>query len=393
METVAKKRRYWIIAGESSGDNYGARLANELRKLGAREGVEVDVAGMGGEKMRGAGVRMHVDSTELGVVGVVEVFRHIPHFLSIFFRLLRLAAEEKPEAVVLIDYPDFNMLLARFLKFKKIPVIWYVSPQLWCWRRGRLRTIAKICRKMMVIFPFELEVYAPTCLEAVFVGHPLLDIVRERRDDSIVRDPNLVMLLPGSRGMEVNKLLTPMLDTVCDLAAAHGNLQFALAAPREKIAKNCAAQIAAYRAKHPELPEIAVEVGRTGYYLQKAAAGIASSGTVTVEAAVSMLPLVSVYKLNYLTLLIGAVLVRLYRGFFTMPNIIAGHCVFEEFLQWRVNRKRLVPAVEAILPGGSRDEEVHRGMREVVDLLTGTEANASASAARAVWETGETKAK
>ena len=191
---MSRVRHFWIIAGEASGDMYGARLARELRALGAERGDDVRVSGMGGPAMIAAGLDIRVDSTELGVIGVIEVLKHLFTFIGIFFKLVRQAVREKPEAVILIDYPGFNLLFALMMYCHRIPVIWYVCPHLWVWGKWRLPVLAKICSRMLVIFPFEVEVFAPTRLRAEFVGHPLLDLVRERHDPAIRRDPDCFLL-------------------------------------------------------------------------------------------------------------------------------------------------------------------------------------------------------
>ena len=163
-----------------------------------------------------------------------------------------------------------------------IPVYWYVSPQVWVWGKKRLPILAKICTKMLVIFPFEEEVYSVTPLKAKFVGHPLVDVIAARRDPEIKRDMNSFLLLPGSRKNEIDRLLVPMLDVANALHKKHPELKFTLAAPRQKIADSCAEKIADYRKKHPELPEIDISVGSTGKLQQSAGTGLAARGTVTV---------------------------------------------------------------------------------------------------------------
>ena len=385
----------WIMAGEASGDLYGAALARDLVELGRKTGRELHVGGMGGPAMAAAGVERTVDSTELGVVGVIEVVKHLFTFAGLFLRLARTVKAERPDAVVLIDYPTFNLLFARVLHWWKIPAVWYVSPHVWVWGKRRIPKLAKLCRKMLVIFPFEPEVYAGSGLETEFVGHPLIDMVEARRDPAIVRDPNLVVLLPGSRSMEIKYLLKPMLDTAAALHARRPELRFVLSAPREKTAEQCRKVMAQFRARHPAsgLPEIPVECGRTGYYQQAAGTGLAASGTVTVESAVAGLPLVVVYKLNYLTLVVFGLLVRLFRNAFTMVNIIADKPVFEEYLQHKVRPEVLVPALERILPGGPERPRVEREMNEVKALLRGgantSPLRASERAAAAVLRTIE----
>jgi lipid-A-disaccharide synthase len=240
-------KKFWIIAGESSGDIYGAALAEELRQLGAARGETVEISGMGGAAMIKAGVKVKVDSTELGVIGIFEVLKSIFTFIRIFFYLLKEVKADRPDAVILIDYPGFNLRFAKKLYKLGIPVYWYVSPQVWVWGKKRLPVLAKICTKMLVIFPFEVEVYANSGLQAKFVGHPLVDVIAARRDPSIVRDKDTFLLLPGSRKNEIDRLLIPMLEVVEELHKKHDNLKFILAAPREKIAESCRKKIDKFR--------------------------------------------------------------------------------------------------------------------------------------------------
>lgn len=375
------------MAGESSGDIYGAALAQELRQLAAANGEEIEFSGMGGAEMIKAGVKVKVDSTELGVIGIFEALKNIFTFIGIFFKLLKAARKERPDAVIMIDYPGFNLRFAKKMYKLGIPVYWYVSPQVWVWGKKRLPILAKICTKMLVIFPFEEEVYSVTPLKAKFVGHPLVDVIAARRDPEIKRDMNSFLLLPGSRKNEIDRLLVPMLDVANALYKKHPELKFTLAAPRQKIADSCAEKIADYRKKHPELPEIDISVGSTGKLQQSAGTGLAASGTVTVECALSGLPLVVGYKLNFMSLVLAKILVTLYRGFFTMVNIIADKEVYQEFLQWHFCEKEVLPAVEAILPDGSRRKEVEEGMKEVAELLgSGSDVSAIRRAAMEMYK-------
>jgi len=381
-------KKFWIVAGEASGDLYGAKLAESLRQIAADNGTEVEVSGMGGLRMIAAGVPVKVDSTELGVMGIVEISKLLFTFIGIFFKMVRAARKERPDAVVLIDYPGFNLLFALAMYWSGIKVIWYVCPHLWVWGKWRKPVLAKICCKMLVIFPFETGVFDGTGLDTEFVGHPLIDIVAARTDGSIVRDPDSFLLLPGSRKMEIARLLPPMLDTVKVLAAEKPQLKFFLSTPREKISGQCRRIIEAYRRKHPELPEIAISCGDTGYWQQRAGTGLAASGTVTVESAIAGLPLVVGYRMNWITIFIAILLVRLYRGFFTMTNIIAGKCVYREFLQHHFAPEELLPAIREILPDGSRRSGVEAGMREVKDMLSADGGrDAVGRAAESCWRT------
>lgn len=383
---MSKSRHFWILAGEASGDMYGARLARELQALAAKEGQQVTLAGMGGPAMgQVPGFDRKVDSTELGVMGVVEVLKLLFTFIGIYFKLVRAARKARPEAVVLIDYPGFNLMFALAMYFFRIPVIWYVCPHLWVWGKWRLPVLARICTRMLVIFPFEEEVFASTPLKAEFVGHPLLDLMAEKHDPAIKRDPNCVLLLPGSRVMEITRLMPPMLQTVKELACKHPELHFVLSAPREKILRLCTEYYEQARAQDPDFPVIELVTGQTSRYQQEAGTGLAASGTVTVESAIAGLPLVVVYRMNSFTLLLASMVVKLYRGFFTMVNIILNRELFQEFLQNKVTPEYLVPALEKILPGGERRKEVEDGMKEMTELLSPNSSSAIRQAAEHCW--------
>ena len=382
--TVSPK--IWIVAGESSGDLYGAKLARDLRKLEP----SAEIAGMGGVKMRNAGVRLLADSTELGVVGFIEVLGILPKIARIMLLLLKKAVEERPDAVILIDYPGFNIRLAKQLKKRGIPVIWYISPQVWVWRKSNIPRLARYCTKMMVIFPFEVEVYRGSGLDVEFVGHPLVEAVRERRDPNLVRDPESILLLPGSRRSETKRLLYPMLDAAVLLKKRHPELKFIISAPREKVANDLLRDLEKYRRRHSgeELPDFPVASGRTPELLQTCIAGLAASGTVTVECAVAGLPLVVAYRLNPITFLLARLIIRkLFRNAFTMPNIILDRKLFEEFLQFQVTPEALAEAMEKILPGGSRRAEVEAGMAEMTREISGGVTGAGENAARCVLNT------
>jgi lipid-A-disaccharide synthase len=389
LETASpgESRNIWILAGEASGDVYGARLGDELKQIAKEKNVKLSLSGMGGEKMIASGIPVKVDSTELGVMGVVEVLKLIFTFIRIYVQLVKQAKQERPDTVILIDYPGFNLLFGIAMYKLGIPVVWYICPQVWVWGKWRKPVFAKICRKMLVIFPFEVEVFDSTSLKAQFVGHPLINIVEERiQKEAVERDLNTFLLLPGSRVMEINRLLNPMLDTVVLLSKKHPELTYHLSAPREKIATLAKNMIDKYRKKHPDLPNIEISYGNTGYWLRRAGTGIAASGTVTVECAISNLPLVVGYRMSWGTVILASMLVKLYRGFFTMVNIIANKEVYQEFLQHKFSAKHLIGPIEAILPNGSRRKEVEDGMAEVKKILTPESGSAARQAALIAWD-------
>jgi len=359
------KRTVWIIAGETSGDVYGAGLACELRKLDP----EIAVAGMGGRAMADAGVEILVDSTELGVVGIVEVLRHIGTFRRIFYQLLDRAVRERPDAVVLIDYPGFNLRFARRLKGVGIPVVYYVSPQVWAWGKRRIPRIAETVDKMLVLFPFEPEVYAGTGLDVEFVGHPMVGILDEVRQEPIDRAGDTVVLLPGSRVNELRRILPVLLKTARVLWKEHPELRFIASLPRPALAEQAGAMVERFRSRHADSPEIAVSSGETRIWLRRAAAGLAASGTVTVEAAILGLPVVVVYRLNWFTYQLARFLVKV--PYITIANLVCRRLIFEEFIQGQATPENVASALEAILPDGSRRAEVEAGMRGFVAALGG----------------------
>ena len=359
------QRTIWIIAGESSGESYGARLATELRQVAP----DLIIRGMGGEAMTAAGVDIMVDSSDLGVVGLVEVLRDLRTFRRIFRHLVQRATAERPDAVVLIDYPGFNLRLARRLHALGIKVVYYISPQVWAWGKKRIPKMAKIIDKMLVIFPFEPGVYKSTQLDVEFVGHPLLEILAEHRDPTISRDPNTILMLPGSRISEVDRLLPVMLKTGRLLARRRPQSRFVIALPREAVAEYVRSKMTAMAPVLADMPEIRVEAGTAREWLQRAAAGLAASGTVTVEAAILGLPLVVVYRLHWLTFRLVQLLVKI--PHFTMVNLVAGGLVFEEFLQGAADPERLCSALENILPEGERRDGVMQGMARTVEMLGG----------------------
>ncbi len=376
------KKKIWIISGEESGDIYGAKLIEELRSLSPKNKPDISI--MGGKRMAATGAEVMVDATELGVVGLMEVLGILFAIVGIFRKLIKRAKVERPDCVVLIDYPGFNLRLAKQLHKLKIPVVWYISPQVWAWKKGRKWKLAKYCTKMLVIFPFETEVYKETGLDTEFVGHPLVEVVRDRKDPNIQHDKNLVLLLPGSRSNEINRLFIPMLETAIELHKRNPKLKFTVSAPRKSVYNRLKVMKKHFceSRKKSDMPEITITSGETALWMQKAATGLAASGTVTVECAIAELPLTVAYRLNPITYWIAKMIIDL--DFFTMVNIIADKRVFEEFLQGDVNATTLADSVEKILPGGQRRKEVVLDLENVVKSLSPQSNSPTRRAAKAI---------
>ncbi|MBO4511193.1 MAG: hypothetical protein J5746_00350, partial [Victivallales bacterium] len=256
------------------------------------------------------------------------------------------------------------------------------------WKNGRIPKIARDVTRMLCIFPFEPKVYAGTGLRAEFVGHPLLEILRPYREKKVDRDENLVLLLPGSRGGELKRHIPPFLDTAVQLLKKRPALHFAMTLPREKT-KDMAVSIINTLGLPDELKKrLDISVGNTRERMTEATAGLAASGTVTVEAAILGLPLVVAYKTNWLTYQITKRLVKL--PSITIANLVTEHIVYQECIQYDVTAAKMGPALEAILPGGRRREEVLVGIRECVGKL-GSEVQVSRKVAEEVLDVlGET---
>ena len=369
----------WIVSGEASGDMYGAALARELllRKPGLK------LRGMGGHAMKEAGVDIFVDSTELGIVGIVEVLKSIFFFIRLMKNMVRRAEEERPDAVVLIDYPGFNLRLAERLHSIGIPVIYYISPQVWAWKKGRIKTIVKCVRRLLCIFPFEPDVYEGTGLDVRFIGHPLLEILGDLRHSEMERDENLILLLPGSRTNELKSLMLTFAETAALIKEKHPQMRFAIPLPREKTKALAEELLKQGGLDEKLLQSMEISVGNTRQLMKKAVAGVAASGTVTVEAVMLGLPLVVSYKVNWFSYQLAKALVKL--PSITIANLVTGRTVYEEQLQYNAVPEKLAHSLEAILPGGSRRQQCLQDMAKCVEML-GEDTKASGRAADAVLE-------
>ena len=352
----------WIISGEASGDDYGAGLARAI----AKRRPDVTIRGMGSDKMRAAGVDIMVDSTDLGIVGIVEVFRHIRFFLNLMKDLTARAAAERPDAVVMIDYPGFNIRFAQRLHKIGIPVVYYISPQVWAWKAGRIPKIAACVSRMLCIFPFEPEVYAKTSMRTEFVGHPLLETLAPYTSQPEDRDPNLVILLPGSRRAEITRLLPDFLRAAQILKKQNPALRFH-APMRNAQAIGMAKGIIAEQLAGEDVPELEFSAEDAREWLRKGSAGIAASGTITVEATILGLPVVVAYKLNWLTWQYAKRAVKL--PSITIANLVTKETVFEERLQHDATPQNLASSLADILPGGKRREQTIDGMKKCVRML------------------------
>ncbi|MBI5238154.1 MAG: lipid-A-disaccharide synthase [Deltaproteobacteria bacterium] len=318
----------FIISGEESGDMHGAALMRALR--GIMPGLAV--RGMGGERMRKEGL-MGLDSKAVSVVGITEVIGRFPAILRAFNALVKDAASTRPDAVVLIDFPDFNLRFAVKAKKLGIPVIYYISPQVWAWRKGRIKKIAALVDKMLVVFPFEEALYRNEGVQVEYVGHPLKDIavsalstLDARRSMSIAPHAKVIALLPGSRTSEVERHLPVMLRAAEMIDQGLGEKCIFLIPAASGIEDSLINGFLEER-------QTQARVLRGGLYtaLRASDAAIVASGTATLETALIGTPMVIIYKVSALSYSIGKALIDM--EFYGLPNIVAGRKIVEELIQ------------------------------------------------------------
>ncbi len=328
-----------LSAGEASGDLHGATLCRALRELapGAR------LVGMGGARMAEAGMEVVADPTSHAVVGMSEAVGRIPGLYRAYRALVRRIYEERPRALVLIDFPEFNLRLARQARRAGVPVVYFIPPQLWAWRRGRIRQMARRVTRVLAVFPFEQALYEEAHVGVDFVGHPLLDVLplHLTRDDARRRlglDPaaSVVGLLPGSRREELARLLPPMLDAARRLAAVDPRRRFLIgAAPTVDLAQ-VAALLAATKT---DGPRVEIVEGLTHELMAGSDVVLIASGTATLEAALLGAPMVVCYRVSRLTETVARMLARV--PWISLPNIVAGRKAVPEVLQDEVTGRRL----------------------------------------------------
>jgi len=313
--------KLYLIAGEASGDTRGAELMKSLTELaGARKAA---FYGAGGPQMRSLAPEIHDWSGE-AVVGLWDVLKKYPYFRRKFDAMLREIVALKPDAVILIDYPGFNLRMAKALKRIQpgLRIIYYISPQVWAWNRGRIPQMARTLDLMLCIFPFEKELYEKSGLKTVFVGHPMLDSLAATKS-SLTHEETLVGLFPGSRKKEVLRIFPLMLKTARQMRKARPELRFEAAASSETLAATMRVMAAG--------TDVTVQLGNAHELMNRAAVGMVASGTATLEATFFEMPFVLVYRVAPVTWTIGKWLVRV--PFLGITNILAGREVVREFLQ------------------------------------------------------------
>jgi lipid-A-disaccharide synthase len=360
-----------IVTGESSGDLHGANLTRELKRL--RPGLRI--CATGGRRMAEAGAEILHDATRHATVGIVEAFRNLGEYARLYRRLVSFVRKERPAAVVLIDLPDFNLKFGRYVHQLGVPILYYISPQVWAWRPGRIKTIAKIVRKMLVILPFEEELYRRAGVDVTYVGHPLLDVIPEHprstlREELGVRG-RLIGLLPASRPSQFARLF-PVLIKASRLILAE--------LPDTKFVVACAPNIDPARVREERdrlgLPQVEVVHDRTYDVMASSDLLIAASGTATLEAGLFGTPMIVTYRLNAISAVLGYALVKLKH--YALVNIVAGREVVPEMYQYKGSPARLAGEALSMIRDG-RLESIRRELAEVRRALGGPGASRRAA--------------
>lgn len=353
-----------LSAGEASGDLHGESLAKAIKELQPA----AELIGFGGPRMAKAGVRLCADMREYSIMGVWEVLKNLGRIFGLLRKLTDFMAEEKPDLLVLIDYPDFNWRLAAKAKALGIPVFSYIPPSAWAWRKGRAKKCAALADELAAIFPFELPVYEAAGANITFQGNPLIDTVKPVMSQQEAHEyfqvpagKQVVVLLPGSRRQEIRMMFPVMLEAARLLQQEKPDLEFYAPvavgidqAVLEQMAQQAGVRVRFTRDHNYDLMHIGMFA-------------LATSGTVVMEAAILGLPCVALYRMAALNYAIGRMLVKI--DYFTLPNILAGRAVQQELLQDQVTGEGVYQAARRFYAEAGYLEEVQAGLQEAVAKL------------------------
>jgi lipid-A-disaccharide synthase len=379
LVSYSMRRKIMIVSGEASGDMHGAKLAESLYA----QDNPIELFGIGGGRMRSAGVRIEVDARQLAVVGITEVLAKLPQIIEGMRTAKRLVADEKPDLLILIDFPDFNLHLAAFAQRHAVPVLYYISPQIWAWRQGRVKKIRRLVDHMAVILPFEETFYRQHWVPVTFVGHPLMDHHHEPHDRRARATDNKVItigLLPGSRDSEIKKLL-PLMLSAAKLIGQRGNVRFLLSqAP--SVSPSLMHRLTKEFGFDGEIVN-----GTTDALLRRTALVIVASGTTTLEAAIHQTPMIIVYRVSPLSYLLGKALIQV--PHIGLVNLIAGKRVAPELIQHDASPEQIAQQALALVADSKKMNQMKDELAEVTRRLGG--AGASDKVARIAWRllTGE----
>jgi len=346
-----------MVAGETSGDIHGAHLMEAIHQIDPN----IQFFGMGGERLERQGMKLLYDAHTVSVVGITEVFLKLGTILRTLNGLKKAIHQERPDLVILIDFPDFNLRLAKFAHRQGTPILYYISPQVWAWRPGRVRVIAQRVKKMVVFFPFEVPIYKAAGVDVKWVGHPLIDLVKPTLSKEVAfqkfgLDPlrRTIGLLPGSRIHEVERLLPPMLDSIHLLQKEISDLQCVI-----PLAPGFTEETFSPWTKNSPVP---VKLINSLIYdaMNISELLITASGTATLEGAILAKPMIVVYKVSLLSASVGKAMIRV--NHIGLVNLVAGKGIVPELIQKDVNPQRIAAEALRIL----RDSDLRQRMIEAM---------------------------
>lgn len=372
-----RKKKLMIIAGEVSGDMHGAALIHELKKLNH----DLDICGIGGSLMKNEGAYLLYHLNRMAFLGFVEVIRHIPFVKQVQAELIDMVHGQKINTIVLIDYPGFNLNIAEKLKSLNVKIIYYISPQVWAWGKHRINKIKRLVDKMIVVFPFEKEIYQNAGVDVDYVGHPLMEIISEHKfidkselysNHQLDSSKDILLLMPGSRKQEVEKIF-PVSIKAAEKIADKFNMQVVVSAS-ENISERFLRQLT-------KKSNFKVIKGYTYDLMKYSKFGIIKSGTSTLEAAIFELPMVIVYKTSGLSYLIGKNLIKVKN--IGMANIILNEQVVPELVQHNASHKMIYEKSKEILS----NQELYRAIKQKLGLVKEKlgESGASKKAAQLIF--------
>jgi lipid-A-disaccharide synthase len=372
-----ESKKILLVAGEVSGDLHGSHLVEAIHCIDP----EIQFLGVGGEGLKRVGMKLLYHSQSLSVVGITEVFAKLGSILKALRTLKRSLEREKPDLVILIDFPEFNLLLARIARRRGIPILYYISPQIWAWRPKRIKLIARLVKKMLVLFPFEVPLYEAAGVDVEWVGHPLLDIVKptlpkERAFHQFGLDPKrrTVGLLPGSRLHEIERLLPPLLASAHLLQKEIPDLQFVI-----PLAPGIPKTTLSFHMNNISVPVKVVE-GFTYDVMNLCELLITASGTATLEGAILGKPMIIIYKVSFPSYWVGRALIRV--DHIGLVNLVAEKEIAPELIQKDVHPQRIADEAFRILRDPLLSRKMTESMGEVRQKLG--EPGAAQRAARIV---------
>ena len=364
MSLLKEQKCVMIIAGEASGDLHGSKLVMAMRK----SNDSLFFCGIGGHALKNAGVRILVDASELAVVGITEAFPKIISLVKGMTIAKRLLKTLNPDLLILIDFPDFNLHIAASAKKLGIPILYYISPQVWAWRSGRIKKIGNLVDHVAVILPFEEDLYLDHKIPVTFVGHPLLDIDHPPADEILkgsAENRSVIGLLPGSRDREIARHLSVMLDAAKELVKRNNDLKFIISIASSVKRKYVESIAEGYR----DTVNFALLSDSVNKVLEKCGFVIAASGTVTLEAAIYGVPMVIIYKMSPISYWLGKAMAKVKN--IGLVNLIEGKEIVPELLQGKASPENIANTVSEMLNDSSGLTRLKKDLLDIRGLLGG----------------------